>query len=67
MGSNGVSFTVASEQATTFLFQGAKEGSPGQTDWKLTTSWEHFEAQVRTLCERVSESAVERVIFGDEG
>ena len=67
MGSNGVSFTAASEQATTFLFQGAKEGAPGQTDWKLTTSWEHFEAQVRTLCERVSESAVERVIFGDEG
>ena len=41
-------------------------GEPGvmtATDWKLTSSWELFEWQVRELCEEVSKAAGEKVVF----
>lgn len=33
------------------------------SDWKMTISWEHFEAQVRELCREISEEAGEKVVF----
>ena len=67
LGSQGLSFESSTEQAedkvSSFQLSGTTAGSPGQTDWKLTTSWEHFEAQVREVCERISEKAGERVVF----
>lgn len=46
------------------VFSGGEVDS-ANVDWKLTTSWEHFEAQVRELCEIIAEEADEKVIFDD--
>lgn len=45
-------------------FEGGAVDS-ASADWKLTTSWEHFEAQVRGLCDVIVEEADEKVILGD--
>ncbi|MBK1833719.1 hypothetical protein [Roseibacillus ishigakijimensis] len=65
-GSQGVMLlggeTANESESAIYQFTG-KEGVASGTDWKLTAAWESYEAQVRELCERVSELAGEKVVL----
>lgn len=49
---------------TSLAYEGGTVDS-ASVDWKLTTSWEHFEAQVRGLCDIIVKEADEKIILGD--
>ena len=54
--------TKANRELAFYRLKG-KDGSKTASDWKMTAAWEAFEAQVRELCEEISEEARERVVF----
>lgn len=52
----------AEQEAAYYRFEG-QGGAQTASDWKMTAAWEGFEAQVRELCEEISEEAGEKVVF----
>ena len=54
--------TKADRELAFYRFMGENPVTT-ESDWKMTIAWEHFEAQVRELCEAISEEAGEKVVF----
>lgn len=59
-GSEGIlktgGFLEGAKESAVYQFVG-KAGPQSASNWKMTTSWDHFEAQVRELCREVATTA----------
>ncbi len=71
LGRGSAGFSVAadpdaSQEGFVSYHLSGEQTSSNASDWKLTTSWESFENQVRQLCQEVSRQAGEQIIFSSE-
>lgn len=66
-GSGEVSLTggmiQSSHEESYFEFKGRGRRWTSESDWKMTAGWEAFEAQVRDLCDVISDKAGEKVVL----